>query len=287
MEKVSVVIAAYNRPDFLRKALESVIKQTVPAFEIIVVDDYSKIDLQPVINCFSDQNIIYIKKAENKGVSHSRNVGIKIATGDWVSFLDDDDEYLPTRIESNLNDTNRANVSAVLCSYKTLETGYVEKVIESKILEPIDLKERAVLCGTTGLFAKSNILRKELFDESLTLGEDWDIFIRLMNHGNVYYNSEPLYLYRKGHESITTNAKKLKISEAHRYCLSSIKHREWLGEYNFKLRVAKVYLSYIWLKDNKIGWIYECIRVAGFPTTFKVLVNGMLKKILNSEKNTH
>ena len=275
--RVSVVIAAYNRPSFLREALQSIINQTVPVFEIIVIDDCSKVDLQPVISEFSEHNIIYFKKEVNLGVSNSRNQGILRASGDWVSFLDDDDVYLPHKIEYNLIDSRIENCSAILCGYQILESGEHSNFLQSQIIKKEVFKLGNPFCGTSGLFAKREFLLKEMFDESLPLGEDWDVFIRLTKYGVMYFNSVPHFLYRKGHESITTSAKKQSVNDVERYILSSRKHREWLGESNYKVRVARVYLSYIRFKNNKLSWVYHSIKAAGFKANFIVFFNIFMK----------
>ncbi|MEH6729403.1 MAG: glycosyltransferase [Pseudoalteromonas distincta] len=269
---VSVVIAAYNRPDYLRLAIESIVNQTIRVHEIIVVDDCSELDLKIIIDEFNNQNIIYLKKEANKGVSDSRNVGIKKASGKWISFLDDDDLYLPNKIESNLNDIRSNKCAAVLCGYEILETGERSDKIKDQIITKKDLIKGNPFCGTSGLFAKKEYLENEMFDTQLPLGEDWDLFIRLTNYGIVKYNADPLYLYRKGHDSITSNAKKQTISDAKKYTLSSVKHKAWLGGANYRRRVARVYLSYIWVKKNKISWLSISVKEAGIVATIQELI---------------
>lgn len=277
--KISVVIAAYNRPDYLRAAIISVSEQTYPIYEIIVIDDFSKTDLKSVISEFPNLNILYFKKDKNLGVSNSRNIGIKKSSGDWIAFLDDDDLFLPNKIESNIKDVLTSDYCAVLCSYKILETGESLGNPASKIISDDDLKMGNPFCGASGLFARRDCLVLESFDEKIPLGEDWDIFIRLMSFGDIYFNSSSLFLYRKGHESITSSAKKLRIDNIEPYTRSTYKHRKWLGEKNFRIRLAYQLLGYITVKDNKLSWIILSIKLAGIQATLFVLYRRVAAKI--------
>jgi glycosyltransferase involved in cell wall biosynthesis len=276
---VSVIIAAYNRPEYLRDALKSVVNQTYPIHEIIVVDDCSSIQLQSVVDEFPDFDILYFKKDKNLGVSNSRNVGIQKSTGDWIAFLDDDDYFLPNKIQSNVNDIMSSNYCAVLCSYKILETGEVLGQHVSKVVCYDDLKKGNSLCGASGFFAKREYLVVEQFDESIPLGEDWDIYIRLMSFGDIYFNSSILFLYRKGHDSITSSAKKLRIDNIEPYTRSSYKHREWLGEKNFRRRLAYQLLGCITVKEEKLSWIMMSIKLAGLKATIFVLYKRVIAKL--------
>jgi glycosyltransferase involved in cell wall biosynthesis len=90
----SVIITAYERPELLRRALESVLKQTFPNFEVIVVDDGSRQALEGVVAHYrSDQRVSYLR-IENGGPGRARRLGCESARGNWLCFLDDDDRYL-------------------------------------------------------------------------------------------------------------------------------------------------------------------------------------------------
>jgi len=107
MSKVSIIIATYHRYDLLPRAVRSALAQTYKDIEVIVVDDNppeskERKETEKVMATFSDQRVKYIKNKKNSGGAVTRNNGIKIATGDYIAFLDDDDEYLPERIEAQL-----------------------------------------------------------------------------------------------------------------------------------------------------------------------------------------
>jgi len=96
----SVVLPAYNTPpDILRRAIDSVLNQTYPYFELIIVDDGSKASLEPIVKEYTDDRINFIRHPENKGAGAAHNTGIKAAKYDWIAFICHDDEWLPNKLE--------------------------------------------------------------------------------------------------------------------------------------------------------------------------------------------
>ena len=95
--KISVIIPTYNRHVLLERAVMSVLKQTRPADEIIIIDDGST-DGTPELIPKKFPQILYYRQ-ENKGVSAARNAGIEKSSGDWIAFLDSDDAWLPRKLE--------------------------------------------------------------------------------------------------------------------------------------------------------------------------------------------
>src|SRR5688572_26839751 len=99
MPKVSVVIPTHNRPLMLRRAIDSVLAQTYQDFEIIVVDDGLRERSDNVVKLFEDDRIRYISHEQEHGAPAARNTGIKNSNGELIAFLDDDDEWLPQKLE--------------------------------------------------------------------------------------------------------------------------------------------------------------------------------------------
>lgn len=99
-KKVSVVIPVYNCREYVCEAIDSVLGQTYPIHEVIVVDDGSTDNLQQVLSPYLEK--IIFKRQENKGAASARNAGVKISTGDWIAFLDSDDIWLPDKISRQM-----------------------------------------------------------------------------------------------------------------------------------------------------------------------------------------
>jgi len=96
----SIVLPAYNTPpEILRRAIGSVLNQTYPYFELIIVDDGSEPSLEPIVKEYTDNRIIFIRHQENKGAGAAHNTGIKAAKYDWIAFICHDDEWLPNKLE--------------------------------------------------------------------------------------------------------------------------------------------------------------------------------------------
>lgn len=100
---VSVIIPTHDRAEFIGRAIDSVIKQSYPVLEIIVVDDASTDNTEEVINAIGDPRIRYIRHQKNYGGGIARNTGIEATTGEYVAFLDSDDIWLPNKIELQLS----------------------------------------------------------------------------------------------------------------------------------------------------------------------------------------
>ena len=96
---VSIIVPTYNRAGVLSRAIRSIFSQTYSNIEIIIVDDASCDDTGNVVESFMDDHIHYIRHDKNQGGSASRNTGIRSAKGSFIAFLDDDDEWLPEKLE--------------------------------------------------------------------------------------------------------------------------------------------------------------------------------------------
>ncbi|MGB4664940.1 MAG: glycosyltransferase family 2 protein, partial [Bacteroidales bacterium] len=96
----SVVLPAYNTPPgILRRAIDSVLNQTYPYFEIIIVDDGSTPSLEAIVSEYTDERIVFIRHPQNRGAGAAHNTGIKAAKYDWIVFICHDDEWLPNKLE--------------------------------------------------------------------------------------------------------------------------------------------------------------------------------------------
>ena len=109
-KKVSVIIPTYNRAEFLRSAIESALNQTYTDLEIIVSDDKSTDHTREVVKSFKDNRIKYILNEGNKGPSATRNTAILASKGEYIAFLDDDDEWLPDKLQSQVEVLDKSQV---------------------------------------------------------------------------------------------------------------------------------------------------------------------------------
>jgi glycosyltransferase involved in cell wall biosynthesis len=195
---VSVVISTHNRAELLARAIRSVLDQTYRDLEILVVDDASTKDPEEMVGRFDDSRIRYLRHAENRGGSAARNTGIVNARGAYIAFLDDDDEWLPQKLELQMKvfrENPRAGV--VYTGFISIES---EKGRIVNINMPgkrgyifYDLIARNIV-GTTSTV----VVRREcfdevgLFDESLPASQDADMWRRLSRTYYFDYVKAPL-----------------------------------------------------------------------------------------------
>jgi glycosyltransferase involved in cell wall biosynthesis len=212
--KVSIIIPTYNRAHLLVRAIRSVLNQTFQDFELIVVDDASIDNTQEIVKAFGEGRIKYIKHKENKGGSAARNTGIKLSKGIYIAFLDDDDEWLPTKLEKQI-DRFRKSSDRVGLVYSWAE------IIDDKgnlIMKFHSTKKGKVLReifkgnfipSSTVIVKKSCFDKVGLFDESFTSCQDREMWTRIASKYEV--EVVPEYLarhHRHSGFSIGTSPKK-------------------------------------------------------------------------------
>lgn len=127
---VSVIVPLYNAEKYIEETMESILNQTYKNIEIVIVDDGSKDQSSSIVKNLKKkypEQIKYILQ-ENQGVSVARNTGIENASGEYISFLDSDDLWHPTKIEKQITSMQKSNMNACYCGYMNFyeETG--EKV---------------------------------------------------------------------------------------------------------------------------------------------------------------
>ncbi len=186
--KVSVVIPTYNRVCTVVRAIESVLTQTYQNLEIIVVDDGSTDNTREVIERLHDPRVRYIRHGENRGGSLARNTGIEAATGEYIAFLDSDDEWLPEKLERQVQLFQRSEpcVGAVYCGFATVgEHGQITatRIPEHRGMILEELYTWNVIPSTSWVVMRREcFLRVQPFDPAMPSCQDWDLWIRLARY---------------------------------------------------------------------------------------------------------
>ena len=203
MKLVTAIITTHNRIELLERAIESVFGQTYPNIELIVVDDASTDGTKEY--CEKQQfQYIYISREESRGGNYARNLGIKMAKGEYVAFLDDDDYWLPTKIEKQVLLIEKADCELVHCG-RRLEIVRNGKVTYRNLLpDPFhygDMHEKILLTvcttTTTSILAKrQSLIEVGLFDENLRFWQEYELTIRLAQRKPFYFVNESLSVYR-------------------------------------------------------------------------------------------
>ena len=113
---ISIIIPAYNK-DTIRGAIDSILKQKISNLEIIIIDDSENKKIQQTIQHINHSDIKYYKNTRHLGTTLSRIRGIKIAQGDYIGFLDDDDLMINNNLEKKLKTINEGEIDFVFCDY--------------------------------------------------------------------------------------------------------------------------------------------------------------------------
>lgn len=204
---VSAVVITHNRKKLLKRAIESVYAQTYGNIELIVVNDNSTDGTTEYLNELSTERkmtVVNINAAHPRGGGYARNIGISKSNGAYIAFLDDDDVWLPQKIETQVSLLNdNASYGMVYCRRidKDYQSGY-EKAEKEKGKMDGDLSK--VCCEKTICTSSSMMIRRSLlnkiggFDEGLAFWQDFELNIRIANSSLIGYIPTPLMVYSLG-----------------------------------------------------------------------------------------
>ena len=212
MNRISVIIPCFKDAATLGRALDSVFAQTSRVDEVVVVNDKSPETKALEALLRSYPQVIYVRNDMNVGLAATRNVGVRAATGDIISFLDADDELHPQKIEYQLS-CYRPDV-AVTCRVKRIgnETGITSaeqfsgRCPYSTETDSRSIIRRNRLTGASILISRALFLKVGGYDDSLRSCEDLDLWLRLLDAGVQVYDIQlPLYLYRVNEVGLSRN----------------------------------------------------------------------------------
>lgn len=205
--KISVIIPAYNRADLLERTIASVAHQTFTPYEVIIIDDQSPDDTPRVcaelIEKYKEKlNIIYTRHETNKGEGGARNTGIKMAIGDYLAFLDSDDEWLPEKIQRQFDFLKTTNADGVFCETFLVENEDYKNAKQVRIDHDKIIAEHLLTrgCGYgtgTNLIISRAAISDDLFDEQMRLFIDLDWLYRVSQRADIRIMHEPLTYYHK------------------------------------------------------------------------------------------
>jgi len=199
---VSVVIPTFNRSEFLSRALNSILSQTLPPYEVIIVDDGSTDDTHELIKT-SFPTVTYLYQ-KNSGVSAARNRGINHAKGEWIAFLDSDDEWHPEKLLKQI-DVMQNNPDSKICHTDEIW------IRNEKRINQMDKHQKYggwifQKCLPLCCISPSNVMIHRsvfdevgFFDESLPVCEDYDMWLRITSRYPVLFLDEPLITKFGGH----------------------------------------------------------------------------------------
>lgn len=209
---VSVVIAYYNRPEYVRESIESALQQTYPAIEVIVVDDGSTEEAHSAVLGIPGVTVI---RQSNRGVAAARNRGVESAHGEFIIFLDHDDRLVPEAVASHLraikgkpkpgfvfgairmiDQAGRVKGAAYVCMPRR---NYFLSLLESN---PIH-------CPAAAMLSREAVLSVGGLDQEVAPSDDFDLYIRLARKFPVVRHTDLVAEYRSHGENVSQDATKM------------------------------------------------------------------------------
>jgi FkbM family methyltransferase len=198
MSKISVIITTYNRADMLKKAIQSVLNQNYGDYELLILDNDSTDNTERVVKNFMESGKIKYIKHKQLNISQARNLGIEKSTGEYIAFLDDDDEWLPNKLASQISVFNAGDGRAALV-YGAFaladEAGKISMIhkprLKGQILEHL-LLQRDPFTGS----ASNPMIKKDVFNsigkynEKVLTGEDLELYLRIAAEFNIEFTNE-------------------------------------------------------------------------------------------------
>ncbi len=261
--KISVIIPTHNRRLLVKRAVDSVLKQTYPNFEILLVDDGSTDKTRGLLDQI-DARLRYFFQ-ENSGVACARNLGIRHARGEWLAFLDSDDYWLPNKLETQIGfhekmtdfKISQTNEIWIRRSIRVNATKKHEK-LHGWIFEPS--LSLCLISPSTVLISREVFDKIGLFDESLPVCEDYELWLRATLFFPVGLVETPLVVKHGGHPD-------------------QLSRRYW-GMDRFRIRAIEKTLSSFQLSPEKRS---ACLKE--LDRKCRIYAKGCLKRGRTDEAN--
>ncbi len=216
--KISVIIPTFNRGNLIGKSIKSVLNQTLQNLEIIIIDDGSTDDTKKEVEKFQDERIKYIKLQNNNGGANARNIGIEIASGQFISFQDSDDIFYYNKLEKQLENLNNRKSHLDFCKIHVIFNNsfhyFVPTQKTEKRIENGHFFEELISYGnfisTQSIVVKASFMKKYRFDTNMPRLQDYDIILRMIPKVKISYTKDALVDLHIQKDSIQLSSDKLK-----------------------------------------------------------------------------
>jgi len=241
---VSIIIPTYNRQNTILRAVESVLNQTYKNWELIIVDDGSTDNTKNILKSYLKNKKIRYFKTKNKGVCHARNFGMEKASGEYMGFLDSDDEFVRNKLEIQLRKMIKSNKIISISNYikfnqnKMCRTDFEKDFV---VLKKDIITNKISLSGGMIMLTKK-ITKKYLYDNNLPTRTDFDFILRILNKYKILFLNDflvKIYKTLEGNRVSTNYKMKIKGSKE---ILKKIKEYK-LSKVKKKLLLNKLYLD--------------------------------------------
>lgn len=210
--RISIIIPTYNRGALIRRAINSILKQSYKEFELIIIDDYSTDNTEEIVKSIQDDRIRYVKLEKNCGANKARNIGVDLSKYELIAFQDSDDEWHSDKLEKQLKYLVEGNFDIVSCKLNQYLNDKFKRIFPTKnIVDSNKLLDEVLnenFISTQTILGKKECFLKERFDNSLPRFQDWELAIRLVNKYKVgFYNKSLVNVFIQS-DSISKDSRK-------------------------------------------------------------------------------
>ncbi|MGC8958960.1 MAG: glycosyltransferase family 2 protein [Chloroflexia bacterium] len=217
--EVSVIMAVYNGAQYVREAIDSILSQTFPAFEFIVVDDGSTDDTPRILATYSDPRVIVIPNESNRGLTRALNRGIRASRGKYIARQDADDTSFPERLERQVQFLeSHPEVGLVGTGAQWVDAQGLPIQLWQPISDPVQIQEM-LLSGIPFLHGTFVFRRACLedtgggYNEKMPVAQDCDLLLRIADRWHLTNLPDILYIHRRHEDTVTARQR----SEQKRY----------------------------------------------------------------------
>ena len=277
--RVSIIIPTYNCAAYVEQAVRSALEQDLPGSEIIVVDDGSSDRTAELLRSWVESGAIQYVYQENRGLPGARNTGARIASGEYLAFLDADDVFAPGAVRKMRDAMDASAAGWCLVDFLRISgDGSTVQPTELPQGDPFQsiLEHNFVRFGM--FFRKSAFLAAGMYDENIRMCEDWDLNIRMLERRMAFVHiAEPLYVYIKRDGSITTGH----VAENLRYTEKMFrKHLKRLADGGDK-RMRLLYAAHMWSMARKYLYLVKLPGAAARCTLESLRYDFSLRRLLH------
>ncbi len=272
---VSAVIPAYNAESYIEETIQSLLQQTSPLTEIIIVDDCSNDNTVKIVSCLKKQYkglVRLYQQKINSGASTARNVGVNLANTEWVLFMDADDVAEPDLIKMELEQIRKLinlwQEEVVLaypaCSIISASGESIPGIHQSKQVGHEEILGyqfvRNQIITTSGTLVKKQIFQRvNGFDESIRYSEDWDLWLRMAAQGGFAYIDQPLVRVRRHFTNISKKLDNMLGGE-----------QQILRKYSFDFIQSAIDKRKLAWEENRADFVSVIFRIGCWAEGFEI-----------------
>ncbi len=294
MPEVSVIIPTYNRQRCIERALKSVQNQTLEDIEIIVCDDASTDSTQDIIRACqkTDSRVQLLCLSENQGAGAARNLGMRAAKGEYIAFLDSDDEWLPEKLARQVArmDAEPQEIGACFCGATIIKNGNTARpvaYVPDKKWEHDTFRqfvtERIMFLTPTILLRRSCLQNSGLMVPEMRRNQDREFLLRLFSHYGLAVIPEPYVICHLVVSSEKKHYDAIKVAMPYRLCHRNIV-RERLGSMTAVYYTCLLHLNLFQTAIRERRWreVYRIfrLRILVCPILFPKEIVTILKAFL-------